>query len=155
MRQFQTLTLFRAQPAVSRHHVFDWAQHQGERSSELVAYIAEEECFRAIQLGERCVALLLFFKRTRRSDRTANMSESKLQKCLVIGIQTLPGIYPDERESIRHRFVRRNDGQYHAGGGRIWPWVFRQSGKSDVHQIDGLNTAKPSRMGEWGSVFGQ
>src|SRR5262249_27379856 len=38
---------------------FEWAEHQGEGSTELVAHVAEKRCLGAIDLGQRLRALTL------------------------------------------------------------------------------------------------
>ena len=117
MQEVEALALF-VVPRRNRSHVLDRCQHERERGSELVAYVAEESGLGAIDFGERFDAPSLFLVGRRIADGLRDTRQKQIVESIVRRAAAEHGAKSGNHESERASPARALDGQDHRGTGR-------------------------------------
>src|SRR5687767_10547588 len=103
--------------------IFKRTEKKRQRSTKLVAHVAEERGFGAIELGQRLGALALRLIRSGVDDRRSDVAGDEIEKRPICRIRYAPGAHADNEQANHAAGSRSKDGQNDGLARRLLPWA--------------------------------
>ncbi len=135
-------------------HVLHGPEHQGQRRAELVRHVREERRFRAVDLGQRFGALLLFFVGARVGDRVGKLRLDQIEEVAVDVVELQPGAHTQDHHARRFARFVRGDRDHGGRMRRIRPRTGRDGRELLSQPLHHLHSLRLRDFGERPDGFG-